>query len=442
MTDRGKFVSALCVQLASACMICALALIVSFNENATGLFYPLVLIPYALFAFLLNSLLLRRERTMRTLVLFNILLGILAMLAIYFVGGVTHWASLIIAAGIVAGLTVRSATLCFSPPELRSVMLMMELNLLVTVIFTMFSAVTGLPLIWSAPTVLGTAVSILGVMLYRSFGRTGKHGFAISALMFLAIFGAIWLLVGFAAAPAGGGIVWLWELITTSIKYVLSQIWNFILFLFSLIPQVELEGENQMEFMSAIIIEEQEIAEVNPAILAFIGVVGVAAIVISIVRLLIHLGKISIGGKRILKTKKGEKRDRPPFLKALSAFFARLFSSIKLRYRLWRGRNTPLGLLHILINRCRLSPWHKTAGETAREFLLRLRDTAESDESLYKAMDALILSVELQLYSGAREKATVDDSALIRRKIGAAVRRRYIQDKLNSVKLRLRRVGE
>ena len=100
--------------------------------------------------------------------------------------------------------------------------------------------------------------------------------------------------------------------------------------------------------------------------------------------------------------------------------------------RIWliRNRNTPRGLFYLLIRRCRMGPWHKRRGETPREFLLRLRRSTGGDPELAAALDELIPAVDAALYAPSVQADRIAHARLIRRRIGASVRRQFIRDSL------------
>ena len=75
-----------------------------------------------------------------------------------------------------------------------------------------------------------------------------------------------------------------------------------------------------------------------------------------------------------------------------------------------------------------MGPWHKRPGETPREFLTRLHGCAQEDGALEDALRQLIPLVDQALYAAAPCAASVPHAALIRRRIGRAVRGQFVRN--------------
>lgn len=242
-----KTLPAVTLQLTAACIMVSFVFATGWEHLEQGMYYPLVLLPYALLMYPLNRLFLRRERSMRALVLFNGACAAALLLSIVLSGDYGDWASLVFAGAFCVYLTVRASRSAMEAPGLRSSMMSMELCLVTLVLFTAWCGISALPVIWCAPAVLGCAAAVLGVMFSRMEGSPGPRGWAFIVLAFALIFLLLWLLVSFAAAPAGQGLVAAWDAAVSLVKYILGLIWRFLLFLVSLIPQTEIEGY-EMEY--------------------------------------------------------------------------------------------------------------------------------------------------------------------------------------------------
>ena len=68
--NEKKHLSSLTMQFALASMICTLAYLIGPSSPASSI-YPLILFPYALILYACNSILLRRQRTLLSLVLWE-----------------------------------------------------------------------------------------------------------------------------------------------------------------------------------------------------------------------------------------------------------------------------------------------------------------------------------------------------------------------------------
>jgi len=424
MAERKHFPS-IALQLGTACAVCSFVLLTMQDFHPENYFYPLALLPYALLIYPMNVLFLRKERTMRGVAILNAAAGIIMFVSIALLGSYDGWAALIFVAVFCLFLTLRGCQSAMSEPNLRSVMLCMELSLAVLVVFTAYAGFSEMELIWCLPAICGSAVSILGVMLSRMERSPGLRGWLFVALVFLLIFALLWVLVSFAAAPAGQGLVALWNALVDAVKFVLGLIWKFIVFLISLLPHTEYEEELPPPAVFEMP-EYQEYTQEQLNIMGALAFVGVVAAIIGLIYLLRYLATIKAGGKKLSPVGKSARR-RVPLARGIYQLLANVWASMCLRVRIWRCRNTPKGLLCILIRKCRMGPWHKTPGETPREFLSRLRHASRHDESLRDALDELIPLVDKAVYAPNGANEPFRQAGLIRRRIGRAVRGQFVR---------------
>ena len=432
----GRAFPTFAAQLATACAVCSFVQIMGMSSGGELGLYPLILIPYAAAAYGIDRLFLRRERSMRALALLNTAMGVAIFAACFALGACGDIASALFTALFCLGLTVRAASLCLRRMELRSMLLTMELCLFLLVAQVGFGAASGMGVAAYAPIMAGAAASILGLVIYRTEGSLGARGWAFTAAAFAGIFALLWLLVSFAAAPAGQGIVAIWNAAVAAVKSVFSLIYRFLAFLVSLLPEAEY-GEAEMETPEGIVMEELPETETSPVIAGILLAIIAALLIYGLVRLLIRLGRINIGGRKISAHSRAKRR-RAALGPALARLFASWKKALRLRVRLWQRRSTPEGLLCILIRKCRLTPWHKRPGETPRLFLTRLADSAEDDAELHSALLRLIPAVDAAVYAPGGRGVDFDSAAAVRRRISSAVRRRFARDSLASAFAKIR----
>ena len=87
-------------------------------------------------------------------------------------------------------------------------------------------------------------------------------------------------------------------------------------------------------------------------------------------------------------------------------------------------------------------PWRRRRRETPRELLLRLRRSAEGHRELADAQVGLIPAVDAALYAPpGRAEPAVPYARLIRRRVGASVRRQFVRDSLARLPWRGRRAA-
>ncbi|MBU5627227.1 hypothetical protein KQI82_09940 [Oscillibacter sp. MSJ-2] len=412
--------SALTTLFSSACIFCTLYYLMTLGERTPAAYYPQVLMIYAPVLYGLNRAFLHREHTMRSFTLLNVSMGTALFLSVLLSGGESGWVSLLFVGIICLWLTILGAQLAMEPPKLSYLILCLDLSLMLLVLFIGYLSLTGASTLWSLPIAAGCAAAILGIISHRTGSQMGARGWGIVALMFLVIFILVWLLVSFAAAPAGQGLVVLWNAAVAGVRFLADLMWKILLFLCSLIPMGG-QGELSME-PGAVSLPQaaQESLEANPAMLIVLAVLCGALLLVLFVWVLRQLGKLRIGGKAARPAAAAPLRQRVSLWAGLRRLLAAWRRRLHLRIFLWRIRNMPAGVYYCLVRRCRSGPWRKKAGETPRDFLLRLQRGA--DPELYAALNDLIPAVDESLF-GLSAPQPVPQARLIRRRVGTAVLR-------------------
>ena len=434
--DNRTVVGALSIQLNAACILCTL--IYWFSQSELGRIgpYPLVLLAYGPLLYGLDRLFLRRERTLRDLVLLNAGAGLAFFAVLVPLVGWGRWGSLIFAGLACLWLTVQAAQLSLSPPAMSKMILFLDGSLVLLLLFTAYGAAVQVPAFQFLPACVGCAASLLGLMLRRLGGGLGAKGWGFIAGAFLAVLALVCLLVGFAAAPAGQGVVVLWNTLAAAVQFILSLLWQLLVWLSSLIPAPETVGELEPPLQAELPEAQEPMAQSNPVLVALTAALAIAGAVFLLVLALRALGRLRVGGRTAVVRVRASRR-RVSLLKGLARLIAALAGGLRLRMYLFRIRNTPEGLFYLLVRRCRTAPWHKRRGETPREFLLRLRSSAQTDPELASALDGLIPAVDRALYAPKEKPALFPQARLVRRRVGASVRRQFLREGLYRVKKRL-----
>lgn len=414
-------------QYALACNLTTCYYMLTMGEGMPGWFFPQILLAAAPAIYLGNRWFLRRERSMLSLLLLNLLLfG--ALLVGY---GLTEpWRGIAyaaFAAMFLAWITVRGSLLARNGPTLRGSLLVLDTAFLMLVAFVGYASATGRERIWCVPAASGLVAAVAATASLRSARPLGGKGWLAIGGAFGGLFGLLGLFLG-AAAPAGHGVVAIWKAIVALLSGIKNLIFGGILWLFSLFPDAEPGEMEQIDPQDYLIgLEELPAEEASPILgLVLLGIVVVGGAV----ALIWLIGRLkSIRLRPAAKTGGTDRpvRQRTPFWQSLLRLARRWSAAMLLRFRLWKNRNTPAGLYFLLVHRCRRAPWHKRTGETAREFLLRLSDAAEEDETLREALRTLARETDVALYSGRTETERLDCAPLIRRRIGRAVRRQLFR---------------
>ena len=420
----------------SACVQCTLVHCFTLRNGGAGSYYPVMLLPYALLLFVADRVFLRRERTMQGVVLVNGGLCLAACLAAVFLGGVTDWMGGLWAVIFCAWLAAYAGRLAQSSPTLFELMLVTDLSLVTLALFTAYLSATGLSVSWCIPIAVGCASSILGTIVFRSGANLGPRSWMFLGTIFAGVLAAVWLLVSFVAAPAGEGLVTLWNWAVKAGQFLLDLLWKFLVFLASLFPAAEsgklpppdvTQGMGQMD-------EQIQIDSSLPLILLIILAVGVLIVVFLLLR---ALGRIRLARVRAEKRPEAV-RHRISLLTALRRLLAGWGQWVSRRMWLWKNRDTAMGLYFLLVQRSGPTPWHKLQGETPREFLGRLRDRAAGDPELIQALESLIPAVDQALFAPYTGEELFPKAAFVRRRLGTAVYRGMVRDAGSNLRLRLR----
>ena len=437
MDERRTF-SSLVLQFTLAANLCTFFYLVTLSTRTPNGYYPLAMLAYSPAIYLLNKLFLSRPQTMRGLVLLNTAAGALFFLSVLLLGERKEMEVLVFAAIFCLWMTVRGGYRGLHAPTLHDMILSLDASAVMLVLLIGYTSLMGSGILWALPGAAGFAAACLGVAARRMYGPIGLKGWSLLGAAFAVIFGLVVLLVGVAAAPAGEGIVMLWNGLVALAKGILALLWKLLLFLASLFPDPA-PGELD-EPDAPIWLPEEELiqGEADPALTVILLVLAAVAVLVFLVWLLRLLGRLKIGGEKVSGAGKAPQRRRISLWKGLKRLLESWRTRIRLRLFLARHRDTPVGMFYGLVRRCRFSPWHKRTGETPREFLLRLRRSAGEDQELAAALDGLIPAVEAALYSPSGRGGAVAQAGLIRRRIGRSVRGQFLRDSWSAV----RRLGK
>lgn len=427
MDDRYPLASVM-MQLSLACCICTLLCITMEAGDTLGLYYPLILIPYAPILYGINCLFLRKERTLQSLFLLNAVFCVALLVSIPVFNGWKSLLSFLVTIVLCVWPTLKAAQYAQKPPALHEMILSLDASMVLLLLFAAYAAATEVPMFRAIPAVLGCAVSILGVISRRMNRSMGPREWGLVSLIFLGIFAAMWLLVSFAAAPAGEGLVSLWHGLVRLATTLIQWLWHVLeLLLIWLIPETDPGELPLMPPAEGIPGVDSMTEELNPLI-ALVPILLMAALVIALVIwLLVKLGRVRIGGIKTQKTTVRQSRQRISLREALTRLLRSIAARIRLQVFLWRNRNTPQGVFYLLEQRCRKGPWRRQTGETPREFLRRLQGYSAEKPDLFAALDALIPAVDRALYASSQERTIFSEARLIRHKMGAAIRRQSLR---------------
>lgn len=431
-----RTITAAAGQFALACCAVSLYYLFTLGEYAPEWFFPLVLLPYSLLVYGINCLFLRRERTLRALYILNAALALVLLVAYLCLESRKGTTYLISSAALIAWLTIRGGQMAYSGPDLRSTLLTLDGSFLCLLLLTAYCSFTATPLHWVWPAAAGFAAAIIALAGARNNQRLGLRSWLVMGGAFGVLLLGLGLLLSVAATPAGGGLVALWNMVCALGSRLGTALIRAIHWLLSLLPDAEGTGDLLPRDPMAAISEEVPVEETAPVMGVLALVVLGAALLAAAVWIVRYLGRIKLGGTGIKKTAPAPKRERISLLAGLTALLLGWARAMRLRLYLHRNRNTPTGLYFLLVHRYRKAPWHKRAGETPREFLLRLARSAGEDKALSAALTGLAGAVDAAFYSAAPADYPANQARLVRRRSGAAARRQFFRDSLARLKRR------
>ena len=395
--DNRKIFASFAVQAALGGILCTIGCMMFLGGNEMTLFYPLSLPVYAIVLYGLNALLLRRQRTVRLLSIINTVLFVGMIAFIFFAGQLRSLSQWVFALLFCICLTGSGIQMALQPPTLRTQLLYLDICAVLLVIFMAYLSSESVSFLWTAPTAASCAVVLLSIIVRRQGQPMSPRGWGILALSFLGLFGVMWLLVSFVAAPAGQGLVSLWQLFVRFLQFLLSLFIALLELISRLFPTPEAAEITQAPGISLPSGEEIAGEPSNVLVLLFLVLFCLAAIVL-LIRLLRFLGKQRIGGFA-LGGKASASTRRLSLKEGLRQLLAQLKQTLRLRWFFLCHPNTPGVVFYTLVRRFRLTPWHMLPGQTPREFLCQLSRCAEGDALFCQTLEQLIPAVDAFFYA-------------------------------------------
>lgn len=427
MTDRRPLTCFLS-QFAMACNLACVYALMTTEQAGSGRFFPLAMLVYAPLLYLLDHLFLRRERSMLALTVLNGLCGGLMLGARLLLDPWQGFADLAFTAAFLAWLTVRGCQFALEGAPLRGTLLTLDCGFLLLVAVTATSAALGWPIRRSLTALCGLSASIITAAVSRSPRTLRFRGWLAVGGAFGALMLGMGLFVTVLAAPAASGLVALWTAVTTGVKGFFGLLLGGLTWLLSLFPGAQAGDPGHYEVPEVWMPEDVPVPETSPVVGAVLLVLLAVGAVFLLVRFAGALRRLRLGKPEGREELPRPKRERTSLLKGAARLLRAWSRAFRLRWRLWKGRDTAVGLYFLLEHRCRRSPWRKRPGETPREFLLRMAGAARTDETLRRTLEDLARQTDAALYAGRTAAIPRPDAAMIRRRMGAAVWGQYLRD--------------
>lgn len=429
---------AVCKQVSMACCVGAMNFLLNAGEVMETYYFPMSLLVYAPLLYFLDRLLLRRERSMQYLIILNTVAAVAYFLSVCFLADWEKFIGLLFIGLISGWLSLQAGQLAQKGPELQELILCLDCSVALLVIYAAYAVAEGSWDVRGVPAVAGVAAAILGVISRRLNRPLGLREWCFVAVAFSGMFGVMWVLVTFVAGPAGGGLVALWNGALAVAKWLSGLFFRLLVFLLSLLPTPEGELESMEQDAMNIMSPDNMLREEDPAVMVTVLIIAAVAIITFVLALAWKLRRLRIGGEKKEKTKKPQ-RQRVSLRKGLLRLWQRWVKALRQRLFLWKHRDTPQGLLYLLLRKCRKTDLRHQAGETPREFLLRLSQCCGQRDDLSASLTRLATAVDARLYGPAPHWQPLPEGGKIRRGMTAVLRRRRLQTLGETLRARLKK---
>lgn len=365
-------------------------LLFSVAEMSPGRWHTICLLGYGMICYTVNSLWLKREKTVNMTVLVNgVLAGVfLGIMFLRFGTGGGKQAAFTVAFCLF--LTYYGVKLNLRPPKATHLILYLDVSVVLIILLVIVMDTMERSILAAAPLASGIIALLLGLMAFHlhSFKAWLVPGVLFVVLM--ALFGVMMSVAryfGRLITAAFGGILF-------GLRYIGSQIERFLLYLTTLmkadtyeevtgeafgIPSGAMEAAQQFQNGMGIII----------------GLIILAFFVFVLIMALRILGKSGISGKRI-KSANRQRHHTPPFWGVFKEFFREIKENIQYSILVIGKRNTPWGLYYFLRAVTGKRKCGIKTGETPKAFLCRL--SAQLPETGQELV-VLIPEIEKALFS-------------------------------------------
>ena len=400
---------ALMRRISSACILYSLIYMIMSAEKTDMRLFPLTLLVYAPGIYLLDLLFLKKERSVRSLVIFNALLGALYYASVFIIDGLLPFMGMTLILCVCAFVTFRGCTDAVRPPELHEMVQSLDLASLMLAVFISYAVISGTDAAVMLPAAVGFAAAVAGIAAKRVESRLRP----LHLLLLCCVPALICAAAIFAARGAGNavreGLLAVWDLICRVGAFIGDVLHRIFELLASLIRD---SGPIELEPAVAPMPGGEFIMEETPGIgPAVIGAVCLLLLAFALFLILRCSGRKKVGGRSKTVSRKLRVRRSVSLADALRRLLERLRLQVKKRAFLRKNRDTALGLYYTAERICRHTPLQKSRGETPREFVSRLAGSIPDGD----ALRLLLPEIDAALFSRRPERRTLIEAPQLRR---------------------------
>lgn len=366
-------------------------------------------------------LLLRKERSLRTVILFCVVWFLLqAVLVFIFYEHLTTVLRVAIAVGMWVYSYLECYTAAVQEVSVEKVMSSFDTGMILLVVLLFLGKISQVSMVIFLPLATAEAVALCALIQRRAADRSEKRSSAAQGSLMITgtvlAFAAVACAVVFLASGQIKRILdMIWKGLLTAAQWVADILNAAIMFLLSLLPDPEL-GELEYDQQQVLdMLEEMEKAEVvDPTMLLYVFLGLIALLFVGVI-----VYQFVCGGKRIsigrTGGEKGIRRSRLGLGRLFRAFFQRLRERLTYQINCITKRNTAPGLFAYLERQGTMRRKGRKRGESCREFLVRTSANYPGAET-----DVLRLADALDTYYfGGGETLSHREVIAMRRRIKA-----------------------
>lgn len=388
--------------ISTACCYASLFGIFLEREGFDVSVYPACIIVYLPVIFILNYLLLKKERSISFLGIFNgIFTAGLAAVSFVFCGA-DGFVGICVRIFACIAITYYAVSLVVKSPSLSAYFVVLDISVFLVILA--YAVDYFGTYVKSTPeiAIFGAAFALIGLINTRMGNVFGFRGFCIAASALAGLGALAWLFAKHVAGFAGGIITGAFNGLLKAAGFVLKLVERALLWFFSLfpVPDEEFDPDGGMEIINIAGAAEEEAESSGAALIVLIvGLILLAAVFFFVFR------KLKIGGVKLSSAAANNKKGIS-FFDALKRAFKNLSEKIAVIWLLAVKRKTVTGVYFRLERFYSKSALKRRIGETPREFLTRLKAVNSADPEYSSAFDELIEKTELAFYStkGISEK--------------------------------------
>ena len=365
----------------------------------------------------LLCLLLRRPRTARLLILTCLgffLVQVALAFALY--GLFAGATGLIFTLGMWMVAYYHAYSLALKPPGPEKIMTFFEICVLVLLFSLLYCSVQRIAFVCALPSAVAAVLALVGLIARRTASGRGKTGASRGAGTVFGVLGAFALGALLLAGAAAGAVKTLatavWKAFTGAMAFLGRCVTALLDWLVSLVPEGEAETLPPEAIPGNVPGEmppTEQLVDHSLILYGLLALVALAILVVLIWRILRGgelQRRLSIGGGRVTRRRTG-------MGKALSRWLHRLRGQLLFHLHRVLRRNTAPGLFVWLERRNAIHRKGRRAGESCREYLLRLApDYPEAEAALRTLAEDLD-----EYYFGHGSRLTKREIRALRKKL-------------------------